>query len=158
MTRPEDFEIAVGPVEMTEESRNPSNSLLDPEQIQMLVESGAQESIEMFLEILSLFEEESEQKFVDLKRARETSDYEAFGRAAHALAGSSANIGRRVVWLPPQEMGKPLQERKWPPSGGFPCAAGGYLPGNHHSAAEFRQAAAGRAKLNAQALIRRAWS
>ena len=86
---------------------NPDNaprSLLDPEQIKMLLESGADESIDLFNEILGLFEEESEHKFDEMRSASLTGDYEAFSRAAHALSGSSANIGGREVWLKAREM------------------------------------------------------
>jgi HPt (histidine-containing phosphotransfer) domain-containing protein len=89
---------------MNEEAQKPNAPLLDREQIEMLLEAGADESVEMFLEILALFEEESQQKLEDMKDARDKGDFETFGRAVHALAGSSANIGGRQVWLTAKEL------------------------------------------------------
>lgn len=89
---------------MTDNSENTPSPLLDFEQIDMLIEAGAEESVEMFLEILNLFEEESLQKLQDLKAAKASGDFEAFSRAVHALAGSSANIGGRQVWLNAKDM------------------------------------------------------
>ncbi len=70
----------------------------------MLLESGAQESVDLFKEILSLFEEESRTKLDALRTAMAEANREAFANAAHALAGSSANIGGRNVWLRAKEM------------------------------------------------------
>ena len=75
-----------------------SYTLLDLSQVNMLLESGGEESIELINEILVLFEDESRVKFSDLKAAKANSDVEAFGYASHAVAGSSANIGGYVVW------------------------------------------------------------
>jgi len=75
-----------------------SYTLLDLSQVNMLLESGGEESIELINEILGLFEEESRVKFSDLKTAKANTDVEAFGFASHAVAGSSANIGGVVVW------------------------------------------------------------
>ncbi|MEX0325223.1 MAG: Hpt domain-containing protein [Puniceicoccaceae bacterium] len=83
---------------------NSPGDLLDTEQMQMLLEAGGDDSLDLFNEILSLFEEESRAKFDELKAARESGDYEGFRRAAHALAGSSANIGGRTVWLMARDM------------------------------------------------------
>lgn len=79
-------------------------ALLDPEQINMLLESGADDSLALFIEILGLFEQESQAKFDELRATRESGDHVAFSRAAHALAGSSANIGGRAVWLLARDM------------------------------------------------------
>jgi len=73
-------------------------TLLDLSQLNMLLESGGEESVELINEILELFEEESRSKLADLRAARTRADAEAFGYASHALAGSSANIGGVVVW------------------------------------------------------------
>ena len=81
-----------------------SGPLLDPEQIKMLLESGADESIELFTEILGLFEEESRAKFQEMREAKESGNYESFSRSVHALSGSSANIGGRAVWLKAKDM------------------------------------------------------
>ena len=85
-------------------SDNSSQPLLDPEQIKMFLESGADESIDLFNEILCLFEEESQAKFQDMRESRESGDFERFSRAVHALAGSSANIGGKAVWLRARDM------------------------------------------------------
>ena len=77
---------------------NQPGSLLDPEQITMLIEAGADNSLDLFNEILALFEEESRAKLAELKVCRDNGQYESLGRAAHALAGSSANIGARQLW------------------------------------------------------------
>ncbi len=77
---------------------NQPGSLLDPEQITMLIEAGAENSLDLFSEILALFEEESRSKLAELKACRDNGQYESLGRAAHALAGSSANIGARQLW------------------------------------------------------------
>ena len=73
--------------------------LIDPEQISMLMEAGGDESTDLFNEILVLFEEESRNKLGQIQTAAQTRDYHTLGRAVHALAGSSANIGGREVWL-----------------------------------------------------------
>ena len=79
-------------------------TLLDLSQLDMLLESGGEESVELIIEILDLFEQESRVKLSSLKSAKASSDAEAFGYAAHALAGSSANIGGVVVWKKAKEM------------------------------------------------------
>ena len=81
-----------------------SYPLLDLSQIDMLLESGSSESIELFAEILVLFENESRIKLQDLADAKARENSEAFSNAAHALAGSSANIGGKSVWLKARDM------------------------------------------------------
>lgn len=83
-------------MEMPETNAYP---LIDPEQISMLVEAGADESFDLFNEILALFEEESYLKLAQLQQSVRDGNYDELGRAAHALAGSSANVGGREVWL-----------------------------------------------------------
>ena len=80
------------------ENSESSFSLLDPSQIDMLLEDGNQDSLDMFSEILELFEQECAVKFDELKRAKSEKDVSLFGNASHTLAGSSANIGGYVVW------------------------------------------------------------
>ena len=70
----------------------------------MLIEAGAGESIELFKEILGLFEEESKIKLAAIRETADSADFDALSRAAHALAGSSANIGGREVWLKAREI------------------------------------------------------
>lgn len=83
---------------ITMENLESSYPLLDLSQIEMLIEDGDAESIEMFREILELFEQECGTKFSELRNARETGDVTAFANASHTLGGSSANIGGAVVW------------------------------------------------------------
>lgn len=70
----------------------------------MLIEAGASESLELFREILDLFEEESIRKLEELAACQECGDFDGMGRSAHALAGSSANIGGREVWQQAKEI------------------------------------------------------
>lgn len=86
------------------ENANQTYPLLDLSQVDMLLESGAQESVDLFKEILSLFEEESRIKLDALRSAMAEANPDAFANAAHALSGSSANIGGRNVWLRAKEM------------------------------------------------------
>ena len=84
---------------------NPTDStLLDTEQIQMLIEAGASESMELVNELLDLYEGESLEKVGELKSHAENGDYEALSRSAHALSGSSANVGGRLVWQLTKQM------------------------------------------------------
>lgn len=64
----------------------------------MLVGTGPSESNELFVEILGLFEQEGSQKMEEIRSFSASADFFLLGRAAHALAGSSANIGGREVW------------------------------------------------------------
>ena len=89
---------------MEEDLKNKQSHLLDPEQIQMLLEAGADESLELFNELIGLFEQESEIKLKEIRVSTNEGDYDSLGRAAHALAGSSANIGGREVWLMAKEV------------------------------------------------------
>lgn len=74
-----------------------ASGLLDPEQLQMLIEAGGDDSLSLLCEIFSLFESESTEKLKDLKTYRASGDFELLGKAAHALSGSSANIGGRQL-------------------------------------------------------------
>ena len=86
------------------ENSDHSYTLLDLSQLNMLLESGGEESLELIIEILELFEDESRKKLADLHSAKANGDAQAFSYAAHALAGSSANIGGAVVWKKAKEM------------------------------------------------------
>ena len=79
-------------------------SLLDKEQLQMLIDAGGSESYDLFNEILELYIEESSIKIEEIKTYRDSGDFEMMGRAAHALSGSSANIGGLRVWKISKEM------------------------------------------------------
>ncbi len=89
---------------MEENSKNKQSHLLDPEQIQMLLEAGADDSLELFTELIGLFEQESQERLKEIQASHSGGDFESLGRAAHALAGSSANIGGREVWLKAKEV------------------------------------------------------
>ena len=95
-------------------SDNQPGSLLDPEQIAMLIEAGADNSPDLFNEILALFEEESRAKLAEMNACRESGQYESLGRAAHALAGSSANIGARQLWQDAKSVENLCREGKGP--------------------------------------------
>ena len=95
---------------MYEEPDQFDASLIDTEQIEMLIEAGASESMELVRELLDLYEGESRQKLDDLKAHAATADYEAMGRSAHALAGSSANVGGKLVWKMAKQMENDCKE------------------------------------------------
>ena len=72
------------------EGLSSSDSVLDPAQIESLLEMGGTE----FLESLCLsYCEDVEQLIVDLERAANQQELEAFCFAAHAIKSSAANIG-----------------------------------------------------------------
>ena len=83
---------------MDKSSIDLSSPLLDSEQVQMLISSGGDEAVDLISEILELFREESEANLSALESARKAGDLSELGRAAHALAGSSANIGAGRLW------------------------------------------------------------
>jgi HPt (histidine-containing phosphotransfer) domain-containing protein len=87
-----------------EEFNNKQNHLLDSEQIKMLLEAGADDSLDLFNELIGLYEEESQDKLEEIRRFNSAGEYDALGRAAHALAGSSANIGGREIWVKAKEV------------------------------------------------------
>lgn len=67
--------------------------LLDQEQISMLVETGEDEAADLIQELLDLFIEEGEPRLDHLSSMIRAKDAEQVARDAHALAGSSSNIG-----------------------------------------------------------------
>ena len=71
--------------------------LLDHEQLEMLIEAGGDDSTSLLDEIFGLFESESLEKLEELQNYQVQANYEKLGKAAHALAGSSANIGGREL-------------------------------------------------------------
>lgn len=89
---------------MEENSKKIQSHLLDPVQIQMLLEAGADESLDLFTELIGMYEEESQEKLDEIKKSYREGSFDSLGRAAHALAGSSANIGGREVWLKAKEV------------------------------------------------------
>lgn len=89
---------------MEENSKDKQSHLLDPVQIQMLLEAGAEDSLELFSELIGLYEEESQEKLVEIRKHYADQNFDSLGRAAHALAGSSANIGGSQVWMKAKEV------------------------------------------------------
>lgn len=67
--------------------------LIDDEQIEMLIETGEDTAAELIDELLTLFVEESEPKIAHLQAALRERDHVAAAQDAHAIAGSSANLG-----------------------------------------------------------------
>ncbi len=76
-------------------SENSFSSLpvLDDTQILMLKETAPDDAAELFTELKDLFEEESEPLLAKLERSIQELDRAGIERSAHALAGSSSNIG-----------------------------------------------------------------
>lgn len=72
--------------------------LLDSEQIDMLIETGGEEAAELLQELVDLYESECSVKMAELQVAVSTGDFHVLGRCAHAIAGSSANIGALEMW------------------------------------------------------------
>lgn len=67
--------------------------LIDEEQIEMLVETGEDAAAELIEELIDLFVEESEPKLEEIPGNIERGEVERVVRNAHAIAGSSANLG-----------------------------------------------------------------
>lgn len=75
--------------------------LLDLEQIEMLLETGGEEAVELMDELIELYISECLVKFKEIENALLPSsavDCKAIARHAHAVAGSSANIGAKRMW------------------------------------------------------------
>ncbi len=83
---------------MDKSSIDLTSPLLDAEQVKMLISSGGEEPAELIAEILGLFNEESQANLAALETGRNEGDASAVCKAAHALAGSSANIGAAKLW------------------------------------------------------------
>ncbi|MCC5834265.1 MAG: Hpt domain-containing protein [Opitutales bacterium] len=67
--------------------------VLDDAQINMLKETAPDDAAELFTELKDLFEEESEPLLAKLEQSIRERDCTGVARSAHALAGSSSNIG-----------------------------------------------------------------
>ena len=67
--------------------------LIDDDQIEMLVEAGEDAAAELIQELLDLFKSESTPHLQTLKDALAELDFTTASKVAHALAGSSANLG-----------------------------------------------------------------
>lgn len=70
-----------------------ASPLIDREQFDMLVATGEDDAAGMLSELLGLFTGESEPKFAELNKCAATLDRYKCSRIAHALAGSSGNLG-----------------------------------------------------------------
>jgi HPt (histidine-containing phosphotransfer) domain-containing protein len=67
--------------------------IIDEEQINMLVEAGEDGAAELIEELLDLFQTEAAPQLEAIRSAHATRDYARAARPAHAVAGSSANLG-----------------------------------------------------------------
>jgi len=80
----------------------------------MLIASGGDEAVDLISEILELFREESEANLAALESRRKAGDLSELGRAAHALAGSSANIGAARLWQSAKSLEQSAKEGSLP--------------------------------------------
>lgn len=71
---------------------------IDPEQFNMLVETGEDAAAELIIELVDLFQQEAGPRLDSLQASLEAQDAVAMARHAHALAGSSANLGAQRLW------------------------------------------------------------
>ena len=67
--------------------------IIDEEQIAMLVEAGEDGAADLIEELLDLFQAEATPQLETIRAAHASGDYAHAARAAHAIAGSSANLG-----------------------------------------------------------------
>lgn len=75
-----------------------SSNLLDGQQVRMLLEASPDDAESLFEEIIELFREESAVNLESIEGSIVEEDRHKLGRAMHALAGSSANIGAQRLW------------------------------------------------------------
>ncbi len=68
-------------------------SIIDSDQFEMLIETGEDEAAQMLQELLDLFVDETGRKLPELEQAAREGDRHRCNRIAHAIAGSSANLG-----------------------------------------------------------------
>lgn len=85
---------------------NINPALLDSDQILMLIETGEDSAAELLQELLELYESECEVKLSELRVAINRGESLSASKLAHAIAGSSANIGARKIW----QMAKHVEE------------------------------------------------
>lgn len=79
---------------MDADSQNFSETpLIDEEQFSLLVETGEDAAAEMLQELIDMFMEESAPRVHDLRDAVTGRDYSGIVKHAHAIAGSSGNLG-----------------------------------------------------------------
>jgi HPt (histidine-containing phosphotransfer) domain-containing protein len=67
--------------------------LIDNDQVAMLAEAGEDTAAELMEELLALFQEEAAPHLVSLKENYAQENFVGMARLAHAVAGSSANLG-----------------------------------------------------------------
>lgn len=74
--------------------------MMDAEQIDMLVETGGEAAGELMEELLELFTSECESKMHEITGALAAGlgAADQASKQAHAIAGSSANIGAKQLW------------------------------------------------------------
>ncbi len=66
--------------------------IIDPEAINNLRELSPDDD-EFLIEIIDIFLEDTPQRIAELESSLASQDVETFGRAAHSIKGSSANLG-----------------------------------------------------------------
>ena len=70
----------------------PDSAIIDPDAIKNLRELGSGDDA-FLLEIIGIFLEDTPQRISELDTFLAKQDIEGFGRAAHSIKGSSANLG-----------------------------------------------------------------
>lgn len=93
-----------------------SSPLLDSDQVQMLISSGGDDAADLIEEILELFKEESTENLASMEASRKAGDSAQLGKSAHALAGSSANIGATQLWQSAKNLENSTKEGCCPPA------------------------------------------
>ena len=68
-------------------------SLIDWNQVNSLKQTEHEYEMGLLRELLKLFVAENESRLDEIWEAVKTCDYDAINRAAHAISGSSANLG-----------------------------------------------------------------
>jgi HPt (histidine-containing phosphotransfer) domain-containing protein len=93
-----------------------SSPLLDSGQVQMLVASGGGDAGDLFDELLELFKVESTGNLASVTASWNAGDLAQLGKSAHALAGSSANIGAVQLWRSARDLEQSAKEGHFPPA------------------------------------------
>ena len=66
---------------------------MDWNQVNSLKQAGHEDEMGLLRELLELFVAENESRLDEIGEAVNTGDYDAINRAAHAISGSSDNLG-----------------------------------------------------------------
>jgi HPt (histidine-containing phosphotransfer) domain-containing protein len=93
-----------------------SSPLLDSDQVQMLISSGGDDAGDLIEEILELFEEESTETIASMEASINAGNSAQLAKSAHALAGSSANIGATQLWQSAKNLENSAKEGCCPPA------------------------------------------